>query len=105
MEISQYFACLTAGLTKQMSCGLVAEGFVGFWRGGGLWLAPWVVVSVGPFGWRRSWSGCCEGLGLSLSCGFRWVVLFAGAGGFGFGLGLRFGVARVLLVGQPVPDQ
>ena len=25
--------------------------------------------------------------------------------GFGFGLGLGFGVARVLLVGQTVPDQ
>ena len=62
-------------------------------------------VSFGPFGWRRSWSGCCEGLGLDLSCGFQWVVWFAGVGGFGFGLGLRFGVARVLLLCQTVPDQ
>ena len=37
--------------------------------------------------------------------GSQWVVWFAGVGGFGFGLGLGFGVARVLLVGQTVPDQ
>ena len=35
----------------------------------------------------------------------QWVVWFAGVGGFGFGLGLGVGVARVLLVGQTVPDQ
>ena len=62
-------------------------------------------VSVGPCGWRRSWSGCCEGLVLGLSCGFQWVVWFAGVGGFGVGLGLGFGVARVLLMGQTIPDQ
>ena len=64
-------------------------------------------VSVGLCGWRRLWSGCCEGLGLSLGlvCRVQWVVWFAGVGGFGFGLGLGFGVARVLLVGQTVPDQ
>ena len=88
-------------------CGLVAEGFVGFWWCAGLWVAPWVGVSVGLCGWRRLWSGCCEGLGLGLGlvCRVQWVVWFAGVGGFGFGLGLGFGVALVLLVGQTVPDQ
>ena len=64
-------------------------------------------VSVGLCRWRRLWSGCCEGLGLGLGsvCRVQWVVWFAGVGGFGFGLGLGFGVARVLLVGQTVPDQ
>ena len=46
------------------------------------------------------------GLGLGLVCTrVQWVVWFAGVGGFVFGLGLGFGVARVLLVGQTVPDQ
>ena len=39
---------------------------------------------------------------MGLSCGFQWVVWFAGVVWFGFGLGLRFWVARVLLI---VPDQ
>ena len=80
-------------------CGvLVVCGFVGGSLG-------W--VSVGLFGWRRLWSGCCEGLGLGLGlvCRVQWVVWFAGVGGFGFWLGLGFAVARVLLVGQTVPDQ
>ena len=52
-------------------------------------------------------SGQCQGLGLGLGlvCRVQWVVWFACVGGFGFGLGLGFGVARVLLVGQTVPDQ
>ena len=58
-------------------CGLVAEGFVGLWWCTVLWVAPWGWVSVGPFGWRWSWSGCCEGLGSGLFCGVRWVVWFA----------------------------
>ena len=61
-------------------------------------------VSVGPCGWPRLWSVCCEGLVLGLSCGFRWVVWFTEVGRFGCELGLGFGVARVLLVGQTVPD-
>ena len=32
------------------------------------------------------------------------MVWFADVGGFEYGLGLGFGVARVLLVGQTVPD-
>ena len=66
-------------------CGVLAVcGFVGGSLG-------WVLV--GPFGWRQSRSGCCQGLGLGLFCGFQWVVWFAGVGGFGFVLGLGFGVA------------
>ena len=84
-------------------CGLVAEGFFGFWWCAGLWVASWVGCWLG----RRLWSGCCEGLGFVfvLVCRVQWVVWFAGVGGFEFGLGLGFGVARVLLVGQTVPDQ
>ena len=67
-------------------CGLVVEGLVacGFARVGGS--LGWVLA--GPFGWWRSWPGCCEGLGSGLSCGFQRVVWFAGVGGFGLGLGL-----------------
>ena len=61
-------------------------------------------VAVGLCGWLQLWSGCCEGLGLGLACRVQWVVWFAGVGGFGFWLGLGFGVARVLLVGQTVPE-
>ena len=64
-------------------------------------------VSVGLCGWQQVWSGCCVGLvlGLGVVCRVQCVVCYAGVGGFGFGLGLGFGVARVLLVGQTVPDQ
>ena len=47
-------------------------------------------VSVGPFGWLWSWSGCCEELELGSSCGFPWVVWFAGVGGIGLGVVLGF---------------
>ena len=72
-------------------------------------------TSPGPAAGNQHWqsklaqrqSGCSEGLGLGLGlvCRVQWVVWFAGVGGFGFGLGLGVGVARVLLVGQTVPDQ
>ena len=50
-------------------------------------------VPVGPCGWLLLWSSSCEGLELGFSCGFQWVVWFAGVGGLGhgLGLGLRFG--------------
>ena len=83
-------------------CGLVAEGFVGFWWCAGLWVAPWVgcrlgFVDGGGCGlvvvrfWVWVWALVCR---FSGCCGLLvWVVL-------GLGLGLGFGVAWVLLVGQ-----
>ena len=70
-------------------------------------MAPWVGCRLGLVdgggcglvvvkGWVWVWG---------LVCTVQWVVWFAGVVGFGFGLGLGFGVARVLLVGQTVPDQ
>ena len=88
-------------------CGLVAEGFVGFWWCAGLWVAPWVGCLLGFV----DGGGCGLvvvrglGLGFGLVCRVQCVVWFAGVGGFGFRLGLGFGVARFLLVGQTVPDQ
>ena len=81
-----------------------------------LWLIPWVGFWLGPLdGCARGWFAvrgwvwvwvCFVGGWCFFWCEwFQWVVCFAGVCGFGFGLGLGFGVARVLLVGQTVPDQ
>ena len=104
-------------------CGLVAEGFVGFWWCAGLWVAPWVECQLGLL------DGCCSGLvvvrGWVWVClvGFSllvWVVLVLG---WVWGLGWPgfyqrakqylinecwfppLVLARVLLMGQTVPDQ
>ena len=80
---------------------------MGFWRGVGLWVVPWV-------GWRLGFvDGGGSRCGLVVVRGWFWVRLVGfsggwiagvGASGLGFGLGLGFGVARILL-GQTVPDQ
>ena len=63
-------------------CGLVAEGFVGFCRCAGLWVAPWVGCRLGLLdgGSRglvvvRGWVWVCL-VGFSGWCGLLvWVVL------------------------------
>ena len=88
-------------------CGLVAEGFVRFWRCAVLWVAPLVGCCLGPLDgggrglvvvrvWVWFWVWFVV---FSKWCGLLvWVVLV-------LGLGLGSGMACVLLMGQTVPDQ
>ena len=72
-------------------CGLVVEGFVGFWWCAGLWVAPWVGCQLGFVdgcicslvvvrGWVWVWFWFA---GFSGWCGLLvWVVLGLGWPGF-----------------------
>ena len=80
------------------------------WGLGGVWVSGWF-LGLG-YGWVL-WMVCVRGgfvvrvpsLGLGSLGGSRCAVRVGFAGGFGSGLWLWFGVARVLLMGQMVPDQ
>ena len=84
-------------------CGLVAEGFVGFWWCAGLWVAPWIWCQLG----LQVVDGCCCGRGVGFGfilwvsvsgvvCWCGWVWSWVGVGVWG-GLGST--------KGQTVPDQ
>ena len=66
---------------------------------------PATVTALGlGAGWALWMFALLLGVGFWLSCGFQWVVWFAGVGGFGIGPGLGLGWPGSAK-GQTVPDQ